>query len=1038
MVLPPTIARLVAPCVGLLALVAAVGAMAYVAVSPDLRLRIVLATDPVAEGVTVVATDGLAVWGDENADRPRAGDVLKSVGGRAVASPIDFYRACDPLFRMKAEDFVPTNSDDPEVRFGVLNDHPFVRDRSQRQYVRVRFVSPGDRPGEGARAAYVRVQGVPLGRMALLVCWLVLQVGLTIVGGAASWLRPFDRAARLFFLMSATTVVAVSGSSLWWALAHSTAAVVPLAIASSLLPSVTVHFFLSYPRTLPILHDYGRWVRVGLYLPAAAAALGTAGGVVAASRLADDGSPAAHLPKVRVLSLLGWSADLVMALTAAGFALSLAALWTHWRRSTLRVERGQLRLILAAGVGSMPAVVVLLYLAAVDRAGFLHTWGFLPVLWVSLLFAAAYTAGMVKYRLLRVDEVVRGGTRFLLARAGLAATAAAGVAAAARVDRVLEVPLSPTGSALIRAIAAVLAAWAALGLFDLFRGRIDRTFYREKYRLDQVLRSFRGGEGAARRAAADVVAACRDVLGCERAAVYLAEGDGGELTRAAATPGPFPDRLSADELLCGSTPPREAGDGPVAPGPTAVRSAAVRQATGAETAVPLPAAETVGAGAPAGWILLGPKEDRTALSAEDLTFLEALSRTAAAALREGRVREELENLRNEVRGRDERRERLERRVASLEAELGGTLGGAAPAPGEFDRGGLRGGGAALTAVLRTAAKAARSDVTVLIRGESGTGKELLARAIHANSPRAGGPLVAVHCAALSPALLESELFGHVKGAFTGADRDRAGRFEQADGGTLFLDEIGEVPAETQVKLLRALQERTFEPVGGNRSVRADVRVVAATHRDLRAMIEAGTFREDLFYRLNVLPIELPPLRDRPEDLLELADAFLHEAARKQDRVVTRIAPEAESVLLRHSWPGNVRELRNTMERAVVLAESNTVTLADLPAELAPLRDANAPAPVRAEPVPERSVPRFEVPAEAPAASHDPDAAPPPERAALSEPEPTPAPQDRAAIEKRRLVTALDACGGNKSRAARRLGLPRSTFYSRLQKHGVVP
>ena len=462
-----------------------------------------------------------------------------------------------------------------------------------------------------------------------------------------------------------------------------------------------------------------------------------------------------------------------------------------------------------------------------------------------------------------------------------------------------------------------------------------------------------------------------------------------------------------------------------------VRSAALRASTGAETAVPLPV-EGGGDGVAAGWILLGPKEDRTALTAEDLTFLEALSRTAAAALREGRVRRELDQLRGRLRRRDERRERLERRVSSLESELAGTLGGSAGGAtiDGFDRCGLRGDGPAIRRALATAAKAARSDVTVLLRGESGTGKELLARAIHANGARAGGPLIAVHCAALSPALLESELFGHVRGAFTGADRERVGRFEQAHGGTLFLDEIGEVPAETQVKLLRALQERTFERVGGDRPVAVDVRVVAATHRDLRAMIAAGTFREDLFYRLNVLPIELPPLRERPEDLLGLADAFLHEAARKQDRAVIRIDPDAEAVLRRHPWPGNVRELRNTMERAVVLAESETVTLAELPAELLPLRDADVPAPVR------ESGRAAAVPV-ARAAFREPSA-PSGRPAPPAAPDPVDEPVDEEATERDRLVSALEACGGNKSRAARRLGLPRSTFYSRLQKHGVVP
>ena len=196
-----------------------------------------------------------------------------------------------------------------------------------------------------------------------------------------------------------------------------------------------------------------------------------------------------------------------------------------------------------------------------------------------------------------------------------------------------------------------------------------------------------------------------------------------------------------------------------------------------------------------------------------------------------------------------------------------------------------------------------------------------------------GPLVAVHCAALSPALLESELFGHVKGAFTGADKDRAGRFEQADGGTLFLDEIGDVPAETQVKLLRALQERTFERVGGDRAISVDVRVVAATHRDLQAMIAAGDFREDLFYRLNVIPIELPPLRARPDDIPTLIEHFLKDIAANKNVEPKKVSPEVMRVLAGYDWPGNVRELRNTLETMMVMADGDMLQLRDVPEQL---------------------------------------------------------------------------------------------------------
>jgi len=232
-----------------------------------------------------------------------------------------------------------------------------------------------------------------------------------------------------------------------------------------------------------------------------------------------------------------------------------------------------------------------------------------------------------------------------------------------------------------------------------------------------------------------------------------------------------------------------------------------------------------------------------------------------------------------------------------------------------------GGSPALLSVLRNVEQVARTDSTVLICGETGTGKELIARAIHARSARKGRPLVKVNCSAISAGLVESELFGHLKGAFTGAIERRVGRFELADGGTIFLDEVGELPLETQVKLLRVLQEQEFEPVGSSRSVRVDVRVIAATNRDLREAVQLGTFRADLFFRLNVFPLELPPLRERSSDIPQLAMSFLGHHARKLGKSMEGISHRAMDRLVRYAWPGNVRELQNVIERAVILAPS---------------------------------------------------------------------------------------------------------------------
>src|SRR5574339_66309 len=246
---------------------------------------------------------------------------------------------------------------------------------------------------------------------------------------------------------------------------------------------------------------------------------------------------------------------------------------------------------------------------------------------------------------------------------------------------------------------------------------------------------------------------------------------------------------------------------------------------------------------------------------------------------------------------------------------------------DFDR--IIGSSGALEKVLSVVRKVAKSNTTVLVRGETGTGKELIAGAIHHNSHRAARNFIKVNCAALQENLLESELFGHEKGAFTGADKQRIGRFEQADGGTLFLDEIGDMSANTQAKILRVLQEHEFERLGGTRTLRVDVRVIAATNRNLPAMVSNGQFREDLYYRLNVVSIETPPLRERKEDIPALATFFLRRFAGELKKRVDGINPDALKLLMRYNWPGNIRELENAIERAVLLADGTHIAMTDL-------------------------------------------------------------------------------------------------------------
>jgi two-component system response regulator HydG len=341
---------------------------------------------------------------------------------------------------------------------------------------------------------------------------------------------------------------------------------------------------------------------------------------------------------------------------------------------------------------------------------------------------------------------------------------------------------------------------------------------------------------------------------------------------------------------------------------------------------------------------------------------DALTVAIERAIERRNLRVETENLRRQLRERD----------------------------GEGLRG-LIGTSPAMQKVYRVARQVAAAKATVLITGESGTGKGELAKAVHMLSPRAKEPFVSLQCAALAESLLESELFGHERGAFTGAEKRRIGRFEQAHGGTLFLDEVGEIPPATQVKLLRVLQERTFERVGGNEAISVDVRLIAATNRDLAADVRDGRFREDLFYRLNVVHIEMPPLRIRGADVLVLANHFLRKFAGENHKAVESFTDGARAKIVGHRWPGNVRELENAIERAVVLCEGAAVREEDLPVDVAPLTHGTVRIP----------------------------------GATMEE------------IERFAILSTLEATNGSTTRAAEMLGISVRTIQYRLNEYGTA-
>ncbi len=333
-----------------------------------------------------------------------------------------------------------------------------------------------------------------------------------------------------------------------------------------------------------------------------------------------------------------------------------------------------------------------------------------------------------------------------------------------------------------------------------------------------------------------------------------------------------------------------------------------------------------------------------------------------------------------LRERDMRRENVElRQQVNRRAGLESMIGHAPP----------------MVEVFETIKQVAPSRATVLIQGETGTGKELAAHAIHALSTRAAKKFVAVHCKAFSPQLLESELFGHERGAFTGAFERRIGRFEQASGGTLFLDEIGEIDENTQVKILRVLGERTFERVGGNQTLHSDVRLIAATNRDLATLVTEGKFRDDLYFRLNVVPLTMPPLRTRKEDLPLLVRAFLKESAKENEKPFRELAPEAMACILDYNWPGNVRELRAAIEHAVVMCSTPRIGVRDLPASV--------------------RQPAHSLDAE----THE------PKELNLHQ------------TERNLIFRALEESGGNRTEAARILGISRRTLHRRLKELNIT-
>ena len=975
------------------------------------------------------AKEAAAAPAAEAVDRPHIGDALLSIG---------------PIV----------------LRQGSYSDYIQALRGLSDQVGRTVKVTWKDSRSQEIHAAQAVVRYPPTRSYVLSCVWFLQELLIFGVGARVFWNRPGDVSARLFFVLCLVTVGAYMGGYHWTEIVVRPALIYPFVFFALLVPVVNLHFFLVFPRQNPVLLRHRRLVLIVLYgIPVVF--LAAIWGSMYMShwfRLYDSGVRTTAAERViRGLALC------YIAIATLIFALCIPCLVFSYRWARTRAEKNQVKWILLASLIASVLIGYLLWQAWNDTANLGRDSAAWPMAGVSLLYSIAYAFSITRYKLMQVEEIINRSVVYFAfsVTAGLTYSAVLLASGWLIGDRLHSTKTNPTSWG---AMVAALSVIVVLILSEVARGGfqrvIDRQFFREKYKFDQAMQKMRVAVGSlvdritlGKRLLEGAV----EVLRVEWGALYLCE----------------PSEKAFHLVVChGPTPDQQtlAMDNPLVirlqQTPTARLSHALAAgassdpATDAMIALGGEAASAVGSsGQLAGLLILGPKRSGMPFEDEEMAFLGALSSVATLALHSAGIQQTLEALNHELRDKVEKIAEQRRRILILQEQLrdraerdrdGLIHSGIGPSAlteenpqddsvdAVFDQ--IKGSSPAIRAMIAMARKVAASPSAVLIRGESGTGKELLAAAIHAASPRAARPFVKVHCAALSQNLLESELFGHVKGAFTGADRDRVGRFEQANGGTLFLDEIGDINLEVQTKLLRVLQEMSFERVGSSIPTRVDVRIVAATHQDLEALIEAGRFREDLYYRLNVIPMQTPALRQRREDIFELALFFVNEHAERTGKLLTHIEPEAVEMLMAYDWPGNCRELENVIERAVILADGPALTIDDLPPDvrLPGRRRFRARIAVAAGPLAGDNVA-----AESSAAG---STSSPARYQTRSRPRGSEPVTDEGgeewnseylAYERQRLVEALNEAGGNKSVAARLLAMPRSTFCSKLKKHGIV-
>jgi transcriptional regulator with PAS, ATPase and Fis domain len=868
------------------------------------------------------------------------------------------------------------------------------------------------------------------------ILWLLLKGSLFLVGLLVYWKRPHDRSAAQFFVLSFVTVGAYMGGYHWWRIVPWPALILVFMICGIALPAVNLHFYLVFPRPKTFLQRHPRWtlaITYGVPLVFLAVIIGSyfhtrgliqdSGVARTTNQVVEEALPTVQGPNPALadapgdgLRQLGTLILVYMRLAALWYVASIVCLLHSYWTAADATERNQVKCIFFGSLLALIPIGFSLYLVLYNQDAFARGRATWPMFAGSFCITTAYAISITRYRLMQLDQVFSSGMVYFLISflAGLIYYAVVFVA-------MVVVGQGVTGPSLGNALAVSTTALVLTIVLELARGRLqkvlDRRFRREKHHLDhtlqqmgQTLEQLVDPPTLARR----LLQAAADLLGVSRGFIYLREGEP-PLYRLADSLGPPPplaelapgcplvDTLQRQAMVSLRRDRWAIGDADL--GQLRFLGGEVAQALNHE-------------GQLLALLIMGPK-DSGFYTQEDFNLLAALAQITALALENAERHRIIETLNRDLHTKVEKISEQQRRIMTLQSQLtnaaappaSSSTDGQSPTRDTGDNGqrtteNFVGSSLMVQRLLQMVRKVAHSPSAVLLRGESGTGKELLAQALHENSPRAGKAFIKVHCAALSPGLLESELFGHVKGAFTGAHRDKIGRFELANGGTLFLDEIGDISLETQTKLLRVLQEMRFERVGSSEPVQVDVRIIAATHQDLDELIRQGRFRKDLFYRLNVITIHVPALRERREDIPELVMHFLRLYAQRAGLPVAQIEDDAMAALKGYTWPGNIRQLENVIERAVVVSEGPVITLDELSPELlVPAGDANGAAAkqrlAKLTPLPGRS--RRE---------------------------------ERELREKEQLVRALAVAAGNKAEAARALGLARSTLLSKLKKFGL--